>query len=58
MSFASWLSLHPRFRDLRSAFRRVLIGHMWKKCQLDHRRRWPDDAVSAAKNAKAHHNMR
>lgn len=47
-----------RLGELRSALRRLAIGHLWKRCQMDHRRRWPDDIGSVPKNAKVDHNTR
>jgi hypothetical protein len=56
MNFVSRLSLHPSFRALQSALRRLVIGYMWKRYQLAYRRQWPDDL--AAKSAKVQDNMR
>lgn len=58
MNFAYRLSVHTRFRGLQGVFRRLVISHMWKRYQLDHRKRWPDDAVFVAKNAKVQDNAR
>jgi hypothetical protein len=58
MNLAPYLSVQARFRDLQSVLRRLVISYMWKKHQLAHRRRWPDDAIPAAKNGKGNGKLR